>query len=73
MKKVKGLFVDLKVLIGDDEISFTTNQKGLDFLMGIFGNLEIPFLFKNAEYKNEDAWIDGNKVFETIKKFKFDE
>lgn len=73
MKKVKELSADVKAFIGDDEILFTTSQKGLNFLMGIFGNLEIPFQFKNAEYQSDDAWLNGNKVFDTMKNFNFEE
>ena len=72
MKKVENLSIDVKAFIKEEEIPFTTNPKGLDFLMGIFGSLEIPFQFKNAEYKSDEAWLDGNKIFETIKKFNFE-
>ena len=73
MTKFENFLIDVKAFIRDDKILFTTDQKGLDFLMGIFGNLEIPFQFKNAKNKSDEAWLDGNKVFETIKKFDFKE
>ena len=35
MKKVENLSIDVKAFIKEEEIPFTTNPKGLDFLMGI--------------------------------------
>lgn len=61
------LEVEICLLLNDEEVPITTNITGLTFLIRVLGTLEIPFKFRNKEYQDESAWLDGFKVYASIK------
>ncbi len=62
------LEVEIRLLLEDEEVPITTNITGLTFLARVFGTFEIPFRFRNKEYQNEEAWLNGLKVYQSALK-----
>lgn len=59
------LEVEIYLLLEDEEVPITTNITGLTFLIKVLGTFEIPFKFRNKEYQDENAWLDGFKVYKS--------
>lgn len=62
------LDTEIRLLLEDEEVPITTNITGLTFLIRVFGTFEIPFKFRNKEYQDEGAWLDGLTVYQSTLK-----